>query len=154
MAHIGQERRFEHVGLFGLLAGDHQLSLALFERALETPRAQEKRRNENQQQHQQYDTRHEQLDVMGIFREFGRYGMLGQGVFGDFPLLELARIEEVLAVRKAEMRPVYLPRGVILLDLRCDDRGGVLVFGDIATHSHVADADLGYRKDRYAEDGG
>lgn len=31
---------------FGLLAGDHQLSLALFERALETPRAQEKRRNE------------------------------------------------------------------------------------------------------------
>ena len=48
------------------------------------------------------------------------------------------------------MRPVYLPRGVILLDLRCDDRGGVLVFGDIATHSHVADADLGYRKDRYA----
>ena len=92
---------------------------------------------------------------MGIFREFGCYGILdhtpfGQGVFGNLQLLELARIEEVLAVRKAEMRPVYLPRGVILLDLRCDDRGGVLVFGDIATHSHVADADLGYRKDRYA----
>ena len=155
MAHIGQERRFEHVGLFGLLAGDHQLSLALFERALEAPRAQEKRRDEDQQQHQQYDTRHEQLDVMGIFREFGRYGILdhtplGKGVFGNLQLFELARIEEVLAVRKMEMRPVYPARCVVLLDLRSDDRGCILVFGDIATHGHVADADLGYREDRDA----
>ena len=153
MAHIGQKGRFEHIGLLGFLAGDHQLAFALFERALETPRTQEQERHEDQQQHQQYDSAHEQLDIVRIFREFGSHRILDnaalrQGVFGDLQLLELARVEDIFAVREVEVHTAQAAGLIVLLDLGGDDVGPVLVVGHEAAHSHVADARAGDREDR------
>ena len=43
VAHVGQERRLEHVRLLGLLPGDDQLALALLKRELEPPHAQQRK---------------------------------------------------------------------------------------------------------------
>ena len=155
VAHVGQERRLEHVRLLGLLPGDDQLALALLKRELEPPHAQQQPRHEEQQQHQQQDARHQQFDVVGVFRQLGRHRILddaalGQGVFGDFPLLELARIEQIETFARMEMSVFDVVRVVIFPDLVRNDLRAVLVFGHVTADRRVADARTGHREDRNA----
>ena len=96
------------------LPGDDQLPLALFERPFEPLHTQQQPRHEQQQQDQQQDAQHEQFDVMGVFRELGGYRILHdaalrKGVFGDLPLFELARIEEVDILAGMECTSSILP---------------------------------------------
>ena len=153
VAHVGQKRRFEHVRLLGLLAGDDQLLLALLERPLEPLHAQQQPCHEQQQYDQQQDTQHEQFDVVGVFRELGGHRIFHdaafrKGVFGDLPVLELARIEEVDVLAGMELHALDPPGVVVLLDLGGNQRGPALILGDIAADGHVADARAGDRKDR------
>ncbi len=155
VAHVGQKRRFEHVRFLGPLTGDDQLFLALLERPFEPLHTQQQPRHDQQQHDQQQDAQHEQFDVMGVFRELGSYRILHdtafrKGVFGDLPILQLARIEEVDILAGMETHIVDLTRIVVLFDLGGDQRGAVLVLGDITAYGHVADARAGDREDRDA----
>ena len=153
MAHIGQKRTLEQVGLLGLLLGFDQFRLAVFQYIAQPLVLVVKEIDEHGNQRQQDQRSHAGIDHRTVLAQLG-LGIIHHDtpgrkfVLGDIELFEFIGIETVLPVGQFEMyrtRLTVVITGNLPGDLAC----AAFVFGIVTADSHALQPCPGQRENRH-----
>ena len=150
MAHVRQERRFQHVRFLGFLFGGDELPTPVLQADFQffVPVVEVIQEGDEQREHDENND--QEQEVRFVFLQSRLYGVYDdttrrQFIFRDSELLEFLQVETIFVFRRIEMyRPGFLFIEVGYLPGYF--AGSVFVFGDVASDSPAADPRAADRK--------